>query len=211
MICKDVNSMNLFKSQKGRQYIMFKQSYLVLIILSFMVLGSQLLAQDKGPRKSLKASVSQTIGTETEITITYSRPGVKDREIWGKLVKYGLNEGNKYSKGKAFPWRAGADENTTIEFSTDVMVAGKEMKAGKYGLHMIPGKKEFVIIFSKVNDIWGSYAYDEANDALRITVAPKEAAHKEWLSYDFVDLDGTSATVNMHWAKLKVGFKVATK
>lgn len=190
---------------------MFKQSYLRLIILGLMVLSSHLLAQDKGPRKSLKASVSQTIGTETVISINYSRPGVKGRTIWGDLVPFGMNKGNKYSKDKPFPWRAGANENTTIEFSTDVTIDGKELKAGKYGLHMIPGEKEFVVIFSKINDIWGSFAYDEANDALRAAASTKKSDHEEWLSYNFEDLEKTSATVSLKWEKLKVAFKVSTK
>ncbi len=87
----------------------------------------------------------------------------------------------------------------------------KELKAGKYGLHMIPGEKEFVVIFSNDNDKWGSYSYDELNDALRINVAPTEAGHKEWLCYEFDDLNGTSTLVSLHWAKLKVEFNIAAK
>lgn len=176
---------------------MLKHSFLIMLSLFF--LSTQIWSQDKGPRKSLKASVSQTIGIDTKITINYSRPGVKGRTIWGDLEKYGK------------VWRAGANENTTIEFSADISVEGKELKAGKYGLHMIPGEKEFVVIFSKVNDVWGSYDYDEANDALRINVIPKEAGHEEWLSYEFDELAGTSATCSLHWASLKIEFKVATK
>lgn len=187
---------------------MLMRNYLAIMALSLLVFSSQLLAQGKGPRKSLNASVSQTIGTETKITINYCRPGVKDRVIWGGLVPYGMSKGEK---GNLYPWRAGANENTTIEFSTDVTVEGKELKAGKYGLHMIPGEKEFVVIFSKVNDIWGSFAYDEANDALRVTVAPTKAEFAEWLTYEFDNLNGTSATVSLHWEKLRISFKVAVE
>ena len=76
---------------------------------------------------------------------------------------------------------------------------------------MIPGEKEFVIIFNKVNDSWGSYSYNEANDALRVTVTPTDAEHQEWLSFGFDDLAGTSATAYLHWAKKKIPFKIATK
>ncbi len=183
---------------------------LFVFCLTLVFIGN-IWSQDKEPRKSLKASVSQTIGTDTEIKIVYSRPGVKGRVIWGELEPYGLHEGNKYSKNKPFPWRAGANENTTIEFSKDATVDGKDLAAGKYGLHMIPGEKEWVIIFSKKNDIWGSFAYDEANDALRITVTPTEAEHEEWLLYGFDDLAGISATVFLHWGKKKVPFKIEVK
>jgi hypothetical protein len=176
-------------------------------MLLFFLLGTQLSAQDK-PRASLKASVSQTIGADTEITIVYSRPGVKGRKIWGELVPYGLTPGNKYSDGKPFPWRAGANENTTIEVTKDVLVNGKKLPAGKYGLHMIPSEKEWEIIFSKDNDKWGSFKYDEANDALRVTVTPVEAPQREWLTYGFENLAGTSATAYLHWEKLKVPFRI---
>ena len=91
------------------------------------------------------------------------------------------------------------------------MVEGKVLPAGKYGLHMIPGEKEWVIIFSKTNDAWGSFKYDETNDALRVTVTPVEAPFEEWLSYGFDDLAETSATAYLHWEKKKIPFKVAVK
>jgi len=182
-----------------------------IFILSVILITGSLFAQNKGPRASLKASVSQTIGTDTEITIVYSRPGVKGRTIWGDLVPMGMAPGNKGSNDKPFPWRAGANENTTFETSKDITVDGRDLPAGKYGLHMIPGEKEFVIIFSKVNDSWGSFSYDKANDALRITVTPVEAPFEEWLSYGFDDLAGTSVTAYLHWEKKKIPFKVAVK
>ena len=180
-----------------------------ILFTAFFILVSQLMAQN-GPRLSLKASVSQTIGTDTEITIVYSRPGVKERTIWGDLVPWGMAPARN-ADSKPFPWRAGANENTTIEFSKDVTVEGKDLPAGKYGLHMLPGEKEFVIIFNKVNDSWGSYSYDETKDALRVTVKPVEAGYEEWLSYGFDDLSGTSATAYLHWEKKKIPFKIAVK
>jgi len=181
-----------------------------ILFAAVLILASQVVAQDDKPRASLKASVSQTIGTDTKITIDYSRPGVKGRKIWGDLVPWGMAPARN-PEGKPFPWRAGANENTTIEFSKDVKVEGKDLPAGKYGLHMIPGEKEFVIIFSKVNDSWGSYSYDESQDALRITVKPVEVQHGEWLTYGFDDLNGTSATAYLHWEKKKIPFKISVK
>jgi hypothetical protein len=167
------------------------------------------LTQDDEVRKSLKASSSQTIGVDTEITVVYSRPGVKGRKIWGDLVPYGMYPGNQYSNNKPYPWRAGADETTVFEVSKDVLIDGKKLPAGKYGLHMVAGEKEWMVMFNK-DMAWGSYGYDAANDVLKVTVKPIAAPHQEWLSYKFEDLAGTSATVVLHWEKLKVPFKVQT-
>lgn len=167
------------------------------------------VAQGDGPRPSLGATVTQRLGTETDITIQYSRPGVKGRAIWGDLVPHGMAEGNNYSNGNPFPWRAGANENTTIEFGSDLLVEGQPLPAGKYGIHMIPTQSTWTIIFSKQNDIWGSYTYDQSQDALRVTVTPVAAPHQEWLMYGFEDLAGTSATAYLCWEKMKVPFSIA--
>jgi hypothetical protein len=181
-----------------------------LLVLSFFLsLPSVSSAQESKVRLSLKASVMQRLGVNTDITIVYSRPGVKGRKIWGGLVPYGMAQGNKESKGKPFPWRAGANENTTIEFSREVLVEGHKLPAGKYGLFMIPSKKDWIIIFSKNSSAWGSFSYKESEDALRITVTPVEAPHMEWLMYGFDDLAGTSATAYLWWDNLKVPFKIA--
>ena len=182
---------------------------IVLVAAFLLYFPSGSFAQRGGPRASLKATVSQTIGTDTVITIVYSRPGVKGRVIWGELVPYGLAPGNRYSKDQPFPWRAGANENTTIEFSADVLVNGNKLAAGKYGIHMIPSEKEaWIVIFSKDNAGWGSFAYNKDNDALRINVMPKEAPFQEWLRFGFDDLAGTSATAFLHWEKLQIPFKI---
>jgi len=165
-------------------------------------------AQKSEIRASLKASVMQALGTDAVITIEYSRPGVKGRKIWGDLVPYGLAPGNKYSENRPYPWRAGANENTTIELNKDVLVEGKPLPAGKYGIHMIPGEKEWTIIFSKNSSAWGSYSYKQEEDALRVTVTPVKAPFQEWLVYGFDDLAGTSATAFLHWEELKVPFKI---
>ncbi len=151
----------------------------------------------------------QRLGADTDITITYSRPGVKGRPIWGALVPYGMAPGNQYSKNQPFPWRAGANENTTIEISKGVLIEGKPLDAGKYGLHMIPSEKEWTIIFSKNNSAWGSFSYKQEEDALRVTVTPVAAPFQEWLTYGFEDLAGKSATAFLAWEKLKVPFKIS--
>jgi len=181
---------------------------MVLIFALLLESPALAFAQEDQVRPSLKASVLQRLGVDTDITIEYSRPGVKGRKIWGELVPFGLAPGNSYSKDQPFPWRAGANENTTIEFSKDVMVEGKKLPAGKYGIHMIPSEKDWVVIFSKNNSIWGSYAYNQEEDALRVTVTPVKAAHQEWLVFGFENLAGTSATAFLHWELLKVPFKI---
>jgi len=181
---------------------------LFVIVTMLVALPDASFAQQDEVRKSLHASVTQRLGVDTDITFDFSRPGVKGRKIWGELEPYGLHPGNKYSNEKPYPWRAGANENTTIEFNKDLMIEGKKLTAAKYSVHMIPGETEWVVIFNKKNDMWGSYAYDEKEDALRITVTPQEAPHQEWLMFGFEDLDGTKATAFLHWEKVKVPFKI---
>ena len=179
------------------------------LLVSFLICTTDYAyAQNNKVRKSLHASVTQRIGVDTDITVDYSRPGVKGRKIWGELLPYGMNPGNKSSNEKPYPWRVGANENTTIEFNADLIIAGEKIAAGKYSIHMIPSEKDWVVIFNKKNDGWGSYAYDEKEDALRINVTPIEAAHQEWLIFGFEDLAGTKATAFMHWEKVKIPFTV---
>jgi tetratricopeptide (TPR) repeat protein len=151
------------------------------------------------PYESQKASVSQTIGL-TEMEIAYHRPAVKGRKIWGDLVPY--------NEGVPFPWRVGANENTTISFSTDVTIEGKPLAAGKYGLHMIPGENEWIIIFSKNNSSWGSFSYDKKEDALRVTVKPQPAEFEEFLTFEFANPEANKVMAQLRWEKLKVGFAV---
>ena len=181
--------------------------FLLLLTFSF---SAGLLAQNGEVRASPMASSSQTIGLGTEITVKYSRPAVKGRTVWGDMVPYGMAEGNQYSDNKPYPWRAGANENTTITFSDDVTVQGEPLAAGTYGLHMIPAQDgEWTVIFNKVSDSWGSYKYDEAQDALRVMVTPEEAPMEEWLTYGFDDITPSSTEAYLHWEKLKVPFTVA--
>ena len=148
------------------------------------------------PRVSQRGTVSQRIGL-TDITIAYHRPEVGGREIWGKTVPYGK------------VWRAGANENTTITFSDDVSVEGKPLAAGTYGLHTIPDKEQWTIIFSKNSTSWGSFSYDEKEDALRVTAKPQAADFREALTYTFEEVKPDSAAATLRWEKLAVPFHVS--
>jgi len=189
---------------------MIRVGFISFFLISFflLILPSTTFAQGDEIRPSLQASVMQRLGMNTDITIQYGRPGAKGRKIWGEVVPYGMAPGNQYSEGKPFPWRAGANENTTIELSKNVLIEGKKLAAGKYGIHMIPSEKEWIIIFSKNSTGWGSFAYNQKEDALRVTVTPVKAPHMEWLMYGFDALAGTSATAYLHWESLKVPFKI---
>ena len=186
-----------------------KQFNFLKLLAVFMLSAVIVFAQQNKPRPSLHANVTQTIGVDTDITIDYSRPGVKGRTIWGGLVPYGMAPGNQNNGNKPIPWRGGANENTTFEVTKDVLVEGKKLAAGKYSLHFIPGQDEWTVIINKENDKWGSYQYNEAMDALRLKIKPVEAPFKEWLEYGFDNLAGTSCEAFLHWEKLKIAFKVA--
>lgn len=147
------------------------------------------------PQPSPKASVSQTVGL-TDIAITYHRPAVNKRTIWGGLVPYDD------------VWRAGANENTTISFSSPVVVNGKPLAAGTYGLHMIPTRGEWTVAFSNVSWAWGSFSYDEKEDALRVTAKPQPAEFQERLSYSFDEPTDKSVEVALRWEKLRVPLTV---
>jgi len=156
-----------------------------------------------------KASVSERVGI-TDITIGYDRPAVKDRDgqIWGKLVPAGyIDQG--FGTSKAAPWRAGANENTTIEFSTDVKIEGQDLPAGKYGFFVAYDPSECTILFSKNSTSWGSFFYDPKEDALKVKVKPVSLDSKvERLKYEFSDEKENSATVALEWEKLSIPFKV---
>jgi Protein of unknown function (DUF2911) len=148
------------------------------------------------PRQSQRAEISQRLGI-TDISILYHRPLIADRKVWGDLVPYGK------------VWRAGANENTTITFSDPVMIEGKPLDRGTYGLHMIPSADEWTVIFSKNSTSWGAFTYDQAEDALRVTVKPKASDMHNALTYDFDQLTPDSAVVELEWEKIAVPFKVS--
>jgi tetratricopeptide (TPR) repeat protein len=147
------------------------------------------------PKASQRASVTQTIGL-TQVSITYDRPLVNKREVWGKLVPYDS------------VWRAGANENTVIAFSSPVRVGGQKLPAGRYGVHMIPTATRWTVILSKQADAWGSFSYDPKEDALRLTAEPVAAPFQEALGYTLDDPGGSSVVATMHWEKLAVPFTI---
>lgn len=150
---------------------------------------------------SVRASVSEQIGL-TNVAINYSRPGVKGREgkIWGQLVPEGGSQ----------PWRAGANENTTIEFSTEVRIEGETVPAGKYGFFIVYGAEESTLILSSNSTSWGSAFYDSSEDVARIKVKPvKSDHHAERLVYAFTAQQDSSATVVLSWERLSIPFTIS--
>jgi tetratricopeptide (TPR) repeat protein len=190
------------------------KSYLLRLALALAALSSQSSAQvpynsavPNGYTK--KAVVSEQVGL-TQVTITYHRPAVKGREgkIWGGLVHKGFTD-QGFGNGKLTPWRAGANENTVIEFDDDVKVEGQSLPKGRYGFFIAYGPSESTLIFSKRSDAWGSFFYDEKEDALRVKVKPRPAERSvEYLKYEFSDQTPNSAVVALSWENLSIPFKV---
>lgn len=174
------------------------------------------------PRPSQKASVLQTIGV-TDVSITYSRPAVKGRTIWGDppagtpAGEATLDDGRGRPAGTPIVfygklWRTGANEATLFTVTDDVLINGQPLAAGKYSLHTIPGKDEWTVIFNKDDGQWGSFTYDAAKDALRVkTKAQWVTDSQELLGYDFAPVTESSATVNIRWEKVSVPFKIEIK
>jgi tetratricopeptide (TPR) repeat protein len=178
-----------------------------LLITFFSVAQIPLTVLPSGGNK--KASVTEQVGL-TKVSINYDRPGVKGREgkIWGQLVHAGfIDQG--FGSARQAPWRAGSNENTTIEFSTDVKIEGKDLPAGKYGFFIAYSPDECTLIFSKNSGSWGSYYYNDKEDALRVKVKPiAQAQSTEWLKYEFLNEKENSSTIALTWEKLSIPFNV---
>ena len=155
-----------------------------LICLSGIVFSEQKL-----PQMSQAASVTQTIGL-TDISVTYHRPGVKGREIWGKLLPYDK------------VWRAGANDATIVMFSDDVTVGGRPLKAGEYSFFVTPHQGDWTVIFNSQQKQWGAYNYDSTKDVLKVSIKPEVIPNQEWLSYSFSDLTISSAKLVLRWEKI---------
>ncbi len=188
---------------------MLRKIYFLLVTIFFTLttLSQNLTVPPNGGNK--KASVSERIGI-TDVTIHYDRPGVKGREgkIWNDLVHTGYKDLG-FGTSKAAPWRAGANENTTITFSTDVMVEGKPLKAGTYGFFVAMGANDASLIFSNNSSSWGSFFYNPKENALEVTVKTIPTTESvEWLKYEFINETDNSAVVALMWEKLKIPFKV---
>ncbi|MEK6780391.1 MAG: DUF2911 domain-containing protein [Bacteroidota bacterium] len=181
---------------------------LVVGIFTSMIAWSQMTLPPNGNNQ--KSEVTQYLGL-VKVTINYSSPDVAGREIWGKLVPYGLINLNflRSTEQNPSPWRAGANENTTITFSNDVDVEGKSLKAGAYGLHLIPGAEDWTVIFSNSSTAWGSFSYTPTEDALRVTVKAAPCEFNEFLTYEFTDRLQNSATARLKWEKIAVPFKIS--
>ncbi|HVN30643.1 MAG TPA: DUF2911 domain-containing protein [Thermoanaerobaculaceae bacterium] len=166
----------------------------LIATVAVLSLASAVWAQQLDlPRPSPKASVTQTVGL-TDVTITYCRPSVKGRVIWGGLVPYDQ------------VWRTGANEATTITFGDDVTIEGNKLPAGTYGLFTIPGKDEWTVIFNKGAKQWGAYEYKQDQDALRIKVKPQPAVFHELMTFSFPSVSTESAQVALNWENLQVAF-----
>jgi len=175
----------------------FIRSKAALAAFAVALLASVAAAQQpmRLPQASPAATVKQTIGLN-DVTITYSRPGVKGRKIWGGLVPYGT------------VWRTGANSATTIQFAEDVLVEGRPVPAGTYSLHTIPGEKEWTLILNKEANQWGSYSYDPAKDALRVKITPMPGGPEEWMQFRFEDPTLNSARAVLVWENLQVPFTI---
>lgn len=190
----------------------------ILALCCFITAASSLSAQQISQPPSgdnQKSSVTQWIGP-VQVSITYSSPDVHgpngaDRKghIWGELVPYGyVDQG--FGTSKAAPWRAGSNENTIITFSDDVKVEGKDIKAGTYGVFLTIQKEgPWTWIFSKNSTSWGSYFYNEAEDALRVNVTPTDGAYTEFLTYGFDERKPSSTVAFLQWENKKVGFTIS--
>lgn len=177
-----------------------RKTILIMAVLAIAIplCGQQAQApQIQMPRLSPKSSVMQTVGL-TDVTITYSRPSVKGRQIWGALVPYDK------------VWRTGANEATTISVSDDVTVNGQALPKGTYSLHTIPGKDQWTIIFNNVANQWGSFNYDATKDALRVTAKPEKAPFTETMTFEVPSVSADQATVVLRWENLAVPLTIGT-
>ncbi len=166
---------------------------LIVALAAIFVVGAA-NAQQKMYQLSPAASVSQTVGL-TDITVTYHRPGIKGRTIWGELVPYDK------------VWRAGANEATTVTFSTDVTIGGKSVKAGSYSFFVIPRQGEWSVILNSQPQ-WGAFSYDSTKNVLQYSRKPEAAPNEERLSYTFTDLTGNSVMLVLRWEKIAVPVEI---
>ena len=198
-----------------------RSSVSLFAVLFVLCSGVSALAQVDVPRPSQKASVMQRVGV-TDITITYSRPGVKGRKIWGDPLpeqakvtgEATLDNQNERPAGAPIVpyghmWRTGANEATMFVVTDDVLINGQKLAAGSYSLHTIPNKDEWTIVFNGTANQWGSFNYDPAKDTLRVKTKPQQVTdNQEWLSFNFDPVTEDSAQVNIRWEKISVPFTV---
>lgn len=176
------------------------KNHSILFILLGLFFISEVAAQSltlppASPRVTKKAQIGISY-----VTVDYGSPAVRDRAIWGALVPY--------NNGQPFPWRGGANQNTTLEFTHDAQINGNPIPAGKYGFHIIPSDKEWTLIFNKNHRAWGSFNYDASLDQLRVKVTPSSTEFEENLTYDFENFTPNSVDVVLRWADKQGAFTV---
>lgn len=191
------------------------QKHIQILVLILFVSYSSIAQTVTTPRPSPMATLSQKVGL-TEVSVNYSRPSVirgsnnRTGQIWGKQVPYGLAP-NGFGNKQPMPWRAGANENTVITFSTDVEVEGRGIAAGSYGLHMIPQENgKTTIIFSTNISSWGSFWYNEEEDALRVEVEMQASPFTNALTYEFTSFGNMEGTLALMWDDKAIPFKIAS-
>ncbi|MEX0648038.1 MAG: DUF2911 domain-containing protein [Balneolaceae bacterium] len=174
---------------------------IAVLVSSVFLLAGNATAQERAndePRVSPNAEVSQTIGT-TEVYVTYGRPSVNEREIFGGLEPFDV------------VWRTGANEATTISFSDDVVIEGETLEEGIYGLFTIPGEDgQWTIIFNNVSEQWGAFNYEDSEDVLRVEVNAEDSHFLEQMMIYFEDVTESSANLVIHWDETKVPVQIET-
>lgn len=193
------------------------KSWTLLLLFLFLAVVSNTQSVTLPPSgNNSKSVVTQYMGSLSSVTVTYNSVDVtasngtsRDGQIWGQLVPYGLTNLG-YGLGNPSPWRAGSNENTTIEFSHDVEVEGKALKAGKYGLHLIVEESgPWTWIFSHNSTAWGSFFYDKSEDALRVQSVPEEAQFTEWLNFTFTERLPESCVLELQWERKAVPMRIS--
>ncbi|MCE7054556.1 DUF2911 domain-containing protein [Algoriphagus sp. AGSA1] len=175
-----------------KQKIAFTLTFLLCSIISFA-------QQIQMPQASPSAKIAQKVGL-TDVTVDYSRPSIKGRKIFGELVPYGQI------------WRTGANGATVLSFSTDVIIGGKTIPAGKYALYAIPDKSEWTMILSKNIELWGAIGYDPGDDMLRFSTKPEKLKKKaETFEISFTNMTDTGSDLSLRWENTKVDFRIETQ
>ena len=175
-----------------KRILLFSGVFFLFVGLTASAQNATRPAPDKSKRPSPPAKVTEIVKSGAMVSIEYSQPALKGRVIGTELATYGK------------VWRTGANETTIFEVSKDVTIGGKTLPAGKYGLFTIPGEKEWVIIFNKTWDKWGTM-YKESDDFLRITA--KALKSKETMDMMTFKIE-KNGSVNLFWGNVKVGFTV---
>ena len=170
----------------------------ILITIALLIAVSAYPQQQlRLPAASPSATLTQTVGL-TDITIKYSRPGVKGRQIWGSLVPYDQI------------WRTGANQATTIQFSDDVTINGQKLPKGTYAFFTIPGRDQWTVVFNKQAEQWGAFNHDTAQDVLKFTVKPERAEFREWMGFEIPEMTTDTAKIVVRWENVAVPFTVDT-